>query len=232
MKIFDPTEGDRQDVGSSMEIFARAVDRGYSHAQRVPVGFSDTVYQEYVKMSIRVTEQRDPTLTFDALGLLLAGNWSLYYMSQYTEHPFSFTVTNNAGASMLLTLDRMPVTKSLITAGNVDIHADLYRDNPLTPSRVQSVLNQAIQSCNERSGTPITDEFEGDFKSGEVLLLIHDYGPSIPPEYTYGALGEALQELNRRYRYTGQWMALWGWIGWKRDPRFVLSSIEIFIDYT
>ena len=217
-----------------MVSFAGIVTDGHSPAQVVPVGPSPPGYHLCVKMNLRVIKQGTPPLTYEALRSLIFGQyWPLYSMPIFHDHdhPFSFRVTNNAGLSMVLSLDKMPATETVIPVRSIDIHATTYRDSPLPAAYVQHVLNQAVQWCNHQLDVPIPGEVEGIFESGNVVLMIRGQVHEEMGWYTFRILREALVAVNRAYRARGHWIALFSWIGDSDRPTVKLTRVGIYIGY-
>ena len=140
-----------------MEIFAEIVHYNRPSAQPVPVGFSMTGTKVYGKMAIHVLQQGNPPMDWDTLGYLLGLRWPLYSMPQYNEHPFWFNVTDDAGVFFTITQDRMPATRTVISAGNIEIDGSSYKNDPLDPGDVQSVLDQAIHAWSRHPETPVPE---------------------------------------------------------------------------
>ena len=227
VNIRDPDPlGSKLDVGECIDAFAWEVENHHLPAELVPVNFSMTVYQIYVRMGIQVTRLGTPPLTYDDLERLLYGNWPLYDMPEFDEHPFWFQVTNDAGVSLVLFLDRMPATRASISAGNVDIEATTYHENPLDRGDVESVLNQAIKLWSGSLNESVPTAYSKFFRKGDVTLALQGITAK-DPDYTFRVLSETVQGVKRYFQTTGQWTAFWSLVSW-RSPHHDLTGLDLW----
>lgn len=162
---------------------------------------------------------------------ICAGEWPLYHMEMYDNHPFQLNITDDTGLLITVSMQRMPYQDIVISSGNFDINARVYPTLYLPSRDVQNVLDQAMQACEQHPQDIILPNTEKGFVNGMVEAHFDSDYDSVR-DYTYERLKNLLLELDRHFWKTGRWISLDSWIGYRGYGEVdYIGDFSIYVHY-